>query len=58
MNATLADLKVSVSAASFATERIGFVSQKKQEPFLPLLLRWLAKAHAWSATVLVDELRL
>jgi hypothetical protein len=39
-----------------ATERIWFVSQKKQEPFLPLLLRWLAKAHAWPAAVLVDEL--
>jgi hypothetical protein len=28
MGAALADLKVSLSAASFATERIGFVSQK------------------------------
>jgi hypothetical protein len=28
MNATLVDLKVSVSAASFPTGRIGFVSQK------------------------------
>jgi hypothetical protein len=36
---------------------IGFVSQKKRHgPSLALLLWRLPKAHAWSTTVLVDEL--
>ena len=34
---------------------IGFVSQKRRR-FSPLLLWRLSKAHAWSATVRVDEL--
>jgi len=33
---------------------IGFVSQKRRR-FSPLLLWRLSKAHAWSATVLLDE---
>jgi hypothetical protein len=35
---------------------LGSVSQKRRRPFSPLLLGRLAKAHPWSATVLVDEL--
>jgi hypothetical protein len=35
---------------------LGSFRKKRHEPFLPLLLRWLAKAHARSATVLVDKL--
>jgi hypothetical protein len=30
--------------------------EKTRQRFSPLLLWWLSKAYAWSATVLVDEL--
>ena len=52
MNATFPDLKVSVSAAPFAT--LG--SFRKKTAPLALLLWRLPKADAWSTTVLVDEL--
>jgi len=45
-----------LSGASIAAEKIGFVSQNHGRRFSPLLLGRLPKAHAWSATVLVNEL--
>jgi hypothetical protein len=36
--------------------KLGSFYKKRHRLFLPLLLGWFAKAHAWSATVLVDEL--
>jgi hypothetical protein len=41
--------------ADGSVQKIGFVSQKRRR-FSPLLLWRLSKAHAWSATVLLDEL--
>ena len=45
-----------VAAGSRASEPTGFVSQISP-PVLPLLLWRLPETHAWSAAVLIDELK-
>jgi hypothetical protein len=55
MNSTFAELQGGSKRRFAHAENLGSF-RKKRRWFLPLRLWRLSKAHAWSATVLVDEL--